>query len=322
MNSPSINPVKSKYKVRNWKEYNSNLCKRGSLTLFIDPAVLKEWESLTNKKKEVGEPTCPESIIRCCLLVKQNYRLPYRQSIGFLTGLLQMMRKEELPVPGYTTLCRRQGILPVEISNRLDKGGNLVVGIDSTGLKVYGEGEWKVRKHGWSKHRTWRKLHVCVDLVTREILSAELTGNNEDDDSVGAHMLKGQSHRLKSFKGDGACDKFGFREVLAKGVRQVIPLPKNGVATLPKKKKPVPEHLKQRNQAIEYIQKEGLNAWKEKEKYHQRSLNEVVMFKYKTIFGGELKARKMENQITEVKLKCILLNKFTGMGLPNSYKIV
>jgi hypothetical protein len=233
-----------------------------------------------------------------------------------------MMGKEELPVPGYTSLCRRQGILPPEISNRPDKGENLVVGIDSTGLKVYGEGEWKVRKHGWSKHWTWRKLHVCVDLVTQEILSVELTGNDEDGASVGTRMLKGQSHRLKSFKRDGAYDKFGFRKVLGKDVRQVIPPPKNGVVTLSKKKKPLSEHLIQRNEAIEYIQKEGLDAWKEKERHHQRSLNEAVMFRYKTIFSGELKAHKMENQVAEVKLKCILLNKFTEMGMPDSYKII
>jgi hypothetical protein len=203
MSTQSINPAKSKYKVRNWKEYNNNLCKRGSLTLFIDSEVLTQWKLLTGKKKEVGEQTYPDSIIGCCLLVRFNYGLPYRQSRDFLRSLLQLMGKEELPVPDYTTLCRRQGILPPEIGNRLDKGENLIIGIDSTGLKVYGEGEWKVRKHGWSKHRTWRKLHICVDLITQEILSVELTGNDQDDASIGTRMLKGQSHRLKSFKGDG-----------------------------------------------------------------------------------------------------------------------
>jgi hypothetical protein len=232
------------------------------------------------------------------------------------------MGKSDYPIPDYSTLCRPNGGLSVEISNRLDKGENLVVGIDSTGLKVYGEGEWKVRKHGWSKHRTWRKLHVCIDLVTQEILSVELTGNDQDDASVGAGMLKSKTGNLESFKGDGAYDKFGFREVLVHKVRQVIPPPKNAVVTLPKKKKPVPEHLKQRNEAIEYIHKAGSKSWKEKEGYHQRSLNEVVMFRYKTIFGGELKARKIESQSTEVKLKCMLLNQFTRMGMPDSYKVV
>jgi hypothetical protein len=322
MRTQPINPVKSKYKVRNWKEYNNNLCKRGSLTLFISSGLLEQWKQLTGKKKAVGEPSYPESIIQCCLLVKTNYRLAYRQSVGFLRSLFDLMGKADYPIPDYSTLCRRHSGLSVAISQRLDKGENLVAGIDSTGLKVYGEGEWKVRKHGWSKHRTWRKLHVCVDLITQEILSVELTGNDEDDASVGTGMLKGKTGNLHSFKGDGAYDKFGFREALGDKVRQVIPPPKNGVVTLPKKGKPVPGHLRQRNQAIEYIQKEGLKAWKEKESYHQRSLNEVVMFRYKTIFGGELKARKIESQCTEVQLKCMLLNKFTGMGMPDSYKVV
>ncbi|MDR1274341.1 MAG: hypothetical protein LBK12_07310, partial [Odoribacteraceae bacterium] len=86
--------------------------------------------------------------------------------------------------------------------------------------------------------------------------------------------------------------------------------------------KPVPGHLIQRNETIEYIQEHGVKKWKQESGYHQRSLNEVVMFRYKTVFGGELDARLIENQTTEVKLKCLLLNKFTGMGMPDSYKVV
>jgi hypothetical protein len=71
-----------------------------------------------------------------------------------------------------------------KINIKSRSGENLETAIDSTGLKVYGEWEWKVRKHGWSKHRTWRKLHVCIDLASQEILSVELTGNEEDDASA------------------------------------------------------------------------------------------------------------------------------------------
>jgi hypothetical protein len=91
---------------------------------------------------------------------------------------------------------------------------------------------------------------------------------------------------------------------------------------LPEKGKPVPGHLIQRNETVEYIQQHGIKKWKLERGYHQRSLNEVVMFRYKTIFGGELDACLIENQTTEIKLKCLLLNKFTGMGMPDSYKIV
>ena len=117
----------------------------------------------------------------------------------------------------------------VEISTRLEQGEGLTIGIDSTGLKVYGKGEWKVRKHGYSKHRTWRKPHICIDLASQEILGVALTGNEEDDASVGTQMIKGKTDKVKSFKGDGAYDKFGFRKALGKDIIQVIPPPKNAV---------------------------------------------------------------------------------------------
>jgi hypothetical protein len=321
MSTSLLSPTKSKYKISNSKNYNSNLCQRGSLNLFIDSIILKEWEQVINKAKVVGEQTYSDSVIMCCLLVKINYGLALRQSTGFLKSLFSLMGKEELPIPDYTTLSRRQETLPVEIEQKLSMGENLVVGIDSTGLKVYGEGEWKVRKHGSSKHRTWRKLHIGIDLNTQDIISVELTGNNEDDATVGSRMLSGKTKGIKSFHGDGAYDDFEFRAVLGKDIRQVIPPPKNAVIQKPKKNKPVAEYLIQRNEAVEYIQKHSAKQWKEQHDYHRRSLNEVVMFRYKTIFGGELDARIIENQKTEAKLKCLILNKYTRVGMPNSYKV-
>jgi hypothetical protein len=212
--------------------------------------------------------------------------------------LFTLLGKPHLPVPDYTTLCRRQKYLPAGIEERLNHGENLIVGIDSTGLKVHGEGEWKVRKHGWIKRRTWRKLHVCMDLNTGEILCARITGNDEDDASAGGRMLAGSSHRVQSFKGDGAYDKLGFRKIVGNDVQQVIPPPKNAVVCLPRKNQPVPDYLIQRNVTIEYIQKHGIKKWKQEHGYHQRSLNGMVMFRYKTIFGGNLDARVIENQTT------------------------
>jgi hypothetical protein len=312
---------KDKYKIKNWQTYNKSLCQRGSLTLWLDDSVMEEWEHLSRKKKEVGEQTYSDSIIQCCLLLKINYRLRLRQSTGFLASLFLLMGKAHFIVPDYTTLCRRQKSLPVEIQKRLESGENLEIAIDSTGLKVYGEGEWKVRKHGWSKHRTWRKLHVCIDLVSQEILSVELTGNEEDDACAGSRMLEGKTDNIRSFHGDGAYDKFGFREVLGSGIEQIIPPPKNAVIQKAKGKKPLPDYLIQRNRAVEYINKNGSKSWKEQNGYHRRSLNEVVMFRYKTIFGGELDARTLKNQKTEVKLKCLTLNKFIGIGMPDAYKV-
>jgi hypothetical protein len=149
----------------------------------------------------------------------------------------------------------------------------------------------------------------------------ELSGNDEDDASVGSSMLKGKTDNIRSFHGDGAYDKFGFREVLGHPIEQIIPPPKNAVIQKVKGKKPLPDYLIQRNRAVAYINKHGSKSWKEQNGYHRRSLNEVAMFRYKTIFGGELDARILKNQKTEVKLKCLTLNKFIGTGMPDAYKL-
>jgi hypothetical protein len=101
---------------------------------------------------------------------------------------------------------------------------------------------------------------------------------------------------------------------------QVISPPGNAVVRLPKREEPLPAHLIQRNEAVRYIQQNGLPKWKEVQGCHQRNLNETVMFRYKTIFGGEMKARTAANQTAEVKLKCFLLNTFRETGMPDSYK--
>jgi len=321
MISTSTPSEKPKYKVRNWREYNASLCHRGSLTLFFDSLLLKEWASISRQKKVAGEPAFSDSIIQCCLLVKLAYHLRLRQSTGFLKSLFILLQMPDLSVPDYTTLCRRQKSLPVALQRRLEEGENLVVGIDSTGLKVYGEGEWKVRKHGWSKHRTWRKLHICIDLDTQDILSVELTENSEDDAETGKRMLEGKTAGISSFCGDGAYDDLKFREVLGGTIRQVSPPPKNAVVRKAKKGEPLPVHIVKRNEAVEYIRKHDSRAWKMEHGYHKRSLNETVMFRFKTIFGGELAARTIENQKTEVKLKALIINKFTGTGMPDSYKV-
>jgi hypothetical protein len=134
-----------------------------------------------------------------------------------------------------------------------------------------------------------------VDLATREILTVVLTGNGEDDAAAGSRMLQGHAHRIKSFKGGGAYDRFGFREISGGDVQQVIPPLKNAAVRLPKKEDLLPAHPIQRN--------------------------ETVMFRYKTIFEGELKARTAANQTAEIMLKCLLLNTFRETGIPDSYKV-
>jgi hypothetical protein len=311
---------KEVYRIRNWQVYNESLRKRGSVKLWLTGEAWAAWQAV-DKKKVVGEKQFPDAVILYCLLVKAQYRLKLRQTIGFLESIFSLMGLGNLVLPNFSTLCRRQKLLPVEVRERLSSGERLNVGIDSTGLKVYGEGEWKVRKHGASKRRTWRKMHICLDLDTQKIIKAELTGNEEADAPVGKNMLEGQTEQIKSFSGDGAYDDFSFRELLGDGITQIIPPPKNAVIKTGTEKEPAPEYIRQRNETIAFIKEHDLSAWKEAVGYHKRSLNEVVMYRYKTICGDRLSARVIENQITEVKVNCTLLNRFCDLGMPDSYKV-
>ena len=320
MISSTTIPVKDSYKISNWKAYNESLCKRGSLSLWIEDSVLREWKEVELTKKVVGEKLYSNAIIQCCLLLGKVYHQPLRQTTGFVESLLLMMAYKQVVVPDYSTLCRRQSCLPVEVSKALESGKNIDIAIDSTGLKVYGEGEWKVRKHGVSKRRTWRKLHIGIDANTQEIICVELTTNSEDDAATATKMLKGKTAKISSFTGDGAYDDFSFRETLGSEVKQIIPPSKDAVVQKGTKKKPVKEYLVQRNQAVEFIKSHDRKAWKIKEGYHRRSLNEVGIFRYKTTFTASMSARKMDNQQREVALKCKILNIFNRQGMPLAYK--
>jgi transposase len=321
MQTSLITPVKDTYKLRNWKAYNSSLCQRGNLTLYIDKSVLRVWREIDITKKVVGEQTYPESIILCCLLLKMQYHQPLRQTTGLVKSILEMAGYEDLDVPDYTTLCRRQTGLPVSLTKRWESGEKVAVAIDSTGLKVYGEGEWKVRKHGISKRRTWLKLHICIDINTQEIIGVSLTGNDIDDAAEAKEMLKDKVKKVGSFYGDGAYDDFEFRKILG-DAKQIIPPPKDAVIHQGTKRKPQKEYLIQRNKAVEYINEHDRKQWKINEGYHKRSRNETVMFRYKAAFGGEMQARKTENQQTEVMIKTKILNLHRDVGMPMSHRVI
>ncbi|MEM0355052.1 MAG: IS5 family transposase [Thermoplasmata archaeon] len=314
-------PNKYKYKVTNWKAYNNSLKKRGQVTIWLSAALLSVWKDLDVRKIAVGEQIYPDSIIEFCLLIKNVYHLPFRQTTGFIADLLALQGLAAYCVPDYSTLCRRAKHIRVSFSKTLKQPNNIHVLVDSTGLKVYGQGEWMVKKHGASKHRTWLKLHLSIDAATQEIVANLLTDNSIDDASAAKEMLTDAQNCLASLTGDGAYDKFFFREFLGNELLQKIPPPCNAVVKVATAKSPVPPYLSQRNQAVERIKEIGRKAWKKEIGYHRRSLAETTMFRYKVIFGDKASSRVEENQRTEVNIKCKILNKFTSIGMPKSVKI-
>ena len=91
-------------------------------------------------------------------------------------------------MPNLSTLSRRQKTRKVNISYR-GSGGPLRLLIDSTGIKVEGEGEWHARKHGGPKRRVWRKIHLGIDEQTLEVRAVEVTGSHIGDAPVLPDLL-------------------------------------------------------------------------------------------------------------------------------------
>lgn len=190
--------AKEKYKLKNWHSYNEGLKKRGSLSIWFEDSVQNNW-LYTGKQHPVGKKIYNDVAIEFCLTIRSLFRLPYRQTEGFVWSLLKQLRLD-LAVPCYTQLNRRTKQIAVKLNHSRE---NIHVAVDSTGLKVYGEGEWKVRKYGWSKYRTWRKLHIAVNPKTLTIEALTLTSNQVDDGSQVATLLDTIKAKIMSFTADG-----------------------------------------------------------------------------------------------------------------------
>jgi len=321
MESPSKSPYKDTYRVRNWKAYNKSLQKRGKISVWLSESLLSTWRDLDVMKICVGEQIYPDAVIEFCLTVKYVYKLAFRQTTGFVEDILLCHGCAGYCVPDYSTLCRRSKGLCVQYSSKLQRAKDLHILVDSTGIKVYGQGEWMVKKHGVSKNRRWLKLHLCVEANTQEVVCMSLTDNSIDDANEAKRLLEGCLERLSSVRGDGAYDKFFFRECLGREVRQIIPPPRNAVVKTGRAKEPVAPYLEQRNQAVLRCQEIGRSAWKKEIGYHRRSLAETAVFRYKVIFGDKATAKTEENQLTEAKIKCKILNVFSGFGIPKTERV-
>lgn len=182
-----MNTQKQSYRIRNWREYNAALVERGSLTVWFDEASIQQWNEQEKTGKRGASKTYSDVAIQCGLVIREVFHLPYRATEGFVSSLIDLLGLS-LDTPDYTTFCRRAGDLQVLMGRQANAGGRHIV-IDSTGLKVYGEGEWKVRQHGISKRRTWRKLHLAVDADSHEVIAVELTAAFVGDAEVLPDLL-------------------------------------------------------------------------------------------------------------------------------------
>ena len=267
---------KARYRIRNWTGYNKSLVQRGSITLWLDDEVLKNWHPKpAEKRHRGGQVRYSDEAITCLLLLKAVYRLPYRQTVGLGQSVLDLLGAE-VRVPDYTTLCKRSADLSVELSvSNPDEAKHIVV--DSTGLKIYGEGEWKVRQHGYTKRRTWRKLHLSVDETSQEIQAVVLTEARVDDAEADQQLLTETPGEIVQVSGDGSYDKRKFYGAATeRGVKRIIIPPQRNAKIWQhgnSKKEPLP-----RDENLRRIRQVGRKQWKIDAGYHRRSLAETALF--------------------------------------------
>lgn len=311
---------KKKYKVRNWREYNAMLVERGSIFFWIEQSAQENW----NNTEKTGKPGAPQSYsdiaISTCLTIKAVFHLSLRATEGFVNSLFRLLC---LPLisPHYSTLCIRAGSLSVNVHPKNTDNARIAeplhIVVDSSGAKVYGEGEWKVRQHGWCKHRTWRKFHLCLDERTKRIMAAEVTRNDVADSEMFEPLLTKIAKRIVKVSADGAYDKRCCYSFLNNAhIAAVIPPQKNARIWQHGNTK-APPLIRDAN--LRRIRAVGIHQWKIVTAYHRRSIAENCVFRFKTIFSDRLSSRTFDNQRTEILLKCQILNKMADLGLPQAY---
>ena len=310
---------KKKYRIRNWKEYNEALVNRGRIMFWVTEEALRQWNE-QNKTGKRGKPKVfSDTAIEVALTLRAVFHLPLRQTEGFLASVLERIGAF-VKAPDYSTLSIRSSSLSIAIRVRALRNEPLHIVLDSTGMKVYGEGEWKVRQHGWSKRRTWRKLHIGVDEKTGDILLGEVTGN----DTADCEMLKPLLAKLPSkaslsqVSADGAFDKRVCYEALAEMSVPCMTIPPQKNARIwrhgNKSGNPLP-----RDENLRRIRQIGRSAWKRESGYHRRSIVETTMFRLKTIFTDKLRSLTFVNQRAELLIRLKALNRMAMLGMPKAY---
>lgn len=310
---------KTKYRVRNWSNYNRSLTNRGSLTFWISEELIANWLTTGQSGTRGRSEQYSAAVIVAMASLKFVFQQAGRQTCGLLESIFRLL-KVHLPVPDHSTLSRRMAGIEVGLPIKAAAGARHLV-IDSTGLKVYGEGEWKVRSHGASKRRTWRKLHLCLDAGSGEVVVAAATENSVSDCQMFPEILAAVEAEIEQISADGSYDR---RKVYAalnrRGVKRAAIPPRKG-ARIWQHGNSSKERLI-RDENLRSVRKKGRAKWKREANYHRRSLAETGVFRFKTIFSDRLQSRKQENQFQEMIIKCAALNRMTHLGMPDSYKVV
>jgi hypothetical protein len=306
---------KQKRRVTNCAEYDESLRRRGDLTVWISEAALAVW-SAPRRTTPGGQPVYSDLAIEMCLTLRMVFKQPLRQTQGLMRSISKLMGVD-ITVPHFTTMSRRgNGLsLPPKTASKSTKPVQLVV--DSTGLKIFGEGDWLEEKHKTKgKRKSWRKLHLGLDLVSGEIVCSDLTTDDIGDPTALPGLLDQIDGPVEKFLADGAYDGEPTVKALTDRfgalIEVTIPPPKNVVLSPDAAQNP-----SIRDRHIAEIEAHGRMAWQQSSGYNQRSRIETHIGRWKAFIGHKLKARSFENQKTEPKIGVRVLNRMTELGRPN-----
>ncbi|MEA2773177.1 MAG: hypothetical protein QOD93_6139, partial [Acetobacteraceae bacterium] len=302
---------KMKFKVENWPAYEAGLRRRGSLTLWITDEALDHWQTCGPG----GQARYSDVAIQMSLTLGSAFKMRLRQTEGLIASVITLMGLA-ISTPDHTTVSRRAVTLPVIPSARMPDGP-LHVLIDSTGLQVYGAGQWLEAKHGAKSRRKWRKLHLAMDAGSSMIVAQTLTDQDGDDPSQVAPLLDQIDGRITRVTADGAYDGVPTYQTIAGHGEDIdVVIPPRSTAVPSGNAGP----LAQRDRHLEMITQQGRLAWQEATGYGQRSLIETMMGRYKALIGPRLHARGFPAQQTEAAIGVKVLNRMLVSGRPESVR--
>src|SRR3954466_14971948 len=292
-----------KRRVTNWSAYNEALRQRGSLTVWFTDDAIAAWKAAP-RTAPGGQPYYSDLAITTALTLRAVFHLPLRQTEGLIGSVLQLLGLA-LPVPDYSTLSRRAQSLELPAQPRAP-GGAIHLLVDSSGLKLSGPGEWLVEKHGTSKRRSWRKLHIGFDAVTGRIVAAILTNRDVDDASQVDPLPDQIADPVELFLGDGGYDRTGVYTALEErhpDAKVIVPPRADSVLSATADTDPT-----QRDGHIQAIAGKGRMAWQRDSGYNQRAEVEGQFARWKQVIGDRLRFHSDQARATEVAIAAQVLN--------------
>jgi IS5 family transposase len=308
---------KARCRVRNWPAYEAGLTRRGDLTPWLDEAAIAGWQA-PRRTTPGGQAWDSDAAIELVLMLRLVFHLALRQAEGFAASVLRLLG-QELRIPDHTTLSRRSRDLAGRHPEAIPHGPVHLV-IDSTGLKLFGQGGWDAEKHGRTR-RSWRKLHLAVDADAGEIVACVLTDNGADDAGQVPARLGRIEGEIASVTADGAYDGQPVYRAIAD--HQPDPVPE---AVIPPRASAVPgtEHPEaqgQRDRHIRLVAEQGRMARQRATGYGRRSLAETAVGRHKAIIGPKLRARGSPAQQGEAGIAAEVLNRMVRVAKPVSVRI-